>query len=90
MAADAVPDLTRRHFEEALRSARVSVTQVDLEKFEQFRRKFDPAYAARATGGSGPKINWPGAPAGGNQPQGQSIFNAPSNANKMEDEDIYS
>jgi len=90
MGADPVPDLTRRHFEEALKSARVSVTQVDLEKFEQFRRKFDPVYAARSTGGSGPKINWPGAPAGGNQPQAQSIFNASSNANKMEDEDIYS
>ncbi len=90
MAADPVPDLTRRHFEEALKSARVSVTAVDLEKFEQFRRKFDPAYAARATGGSGPKIAWPGAPAGGNQPQAQSIFNNASAAGKMEDEDIYS
>jgi transitional endoplasmic reticulum ATPase len=90
MASDPVPDLTRRHFEEALKSARVSVTSVDLEKFEQFRRKFDPAYAARATGSQGPKIQWPGAPAGGNQPQAQSIFNNPSAAGKMEDEDIYS
>jgi len=47
MKLDMVPELTRKHFEEALRSARTSVTRTDLEKFEQFRRKFDPAYAAR-------------------------------------------
>ena len=87
MASDPVPELTRRHFEEALKCARISVTATDLEKFEQFRRKFDPQYAARATGGQGPKIQWPGAPSG--QQQQQSIFNS-NNANKMEDEDIYS
>lgn len=87
MAADPVPELTRRHFEEALKCARVSVTSTDLEKFEQFRRKFDPSYAARATGSQGPKIQWPGAPSG--QQQQQSIFSS-NNANKMEDEDIYS
>jgi len=86
MAADPVPELTRRHFEEALKCARVSVTATDLEKFEQFRRKFDPAYAARATGSQGPKIQWPSGPSGTQQQQ--SIFS--SNANKMEDEDIYS
>lgn len=86
MAADPVPELTRRHFEEALKCARISVTATDLEKFEQFRRKFDPQYAARATGTQGPKIQWPSGPSG-NQQQ-QSIFS--SNANKMEDEDIYS
>jgi len=86
MAADPVPELTRRHFEEALKCARISVTATDLEKFEQFRRKFDPQYANRATGNQGPKIQWPSGPSG-NQQQ-QSIFS--SNANKMEDEDIYS
>lgn len=47
MKVDMVPELTRKHFEEALRNARTSVTRTDLEKFEQFRRKFDPSYAAR-------------------------------------------
>lgn len=89
MGADPVPELTRRHFEEALRGARISVTSVDLEKFEQFRRKFDPSYAARSSGQSGPKINWPGAPSGGQQQQQQSIFTS-SNSNAMQDEDIYS
>jgi len=31
---DAVPELSRKHFEEALRTARTSVTRSDLEKFE--------------------------------------------------------
>ena len=42
---DPVPFITRIHFEEALHNARRSVTAYDLEKFEQFRTKFDPAYA---------------------------------------------
>jgi transitional endoplasmic reticulum ATPase len=90
VAADPVPELTRRHFEEALKGARVSVTATDLEKFEQFRRKFDPSYAARSSGQQGPKINWPGAPSGQQQQQ-QSIFTQ-NNAGggQMEDEDIYS
>ena len=44
---DPVPEITRAHFEEALANARRSVTEYDLNKFEQFRTKFDPAYAAK-------------------------------------------
>jgi transitional endoplasmic reticulum ATPase len=44
---DPVPVITRKHFEEALSAARKSVTAYDLEKFEEFRRKYDPAYAAK-------------------------------------------
>lgn len=49
---DPVPTLTRKHFEEALFAARVSVDQFALEKFEQFRKKMDPSYAAKAGGRS--------------------------------------
>jgi len=56
---DPVPVLTRKHFEEALASARTSVTHYDLDRFEQFRKKFDPAYAARSAGQAVPSINWP-------------------------------
>lgn len=42
---DPVPVITRAHFEEAMANARKSVTEYDLTKFEQFRTKFDPAYA---------------------------------------------
>merc|ERR1711865_684075 len=41
---DPVPVITRAHFEEAMANARRSVTEYDLNKFEQFRTKFDPAY----------------------------------------------
>lgn len=55
---DPVPEITRKHFEEALRGARRSVTAMDLEKFEQFRRKFDPSFVSKNPG-SGPQIKWP-------------------------------
>jgi transitional endoplasmic reticulum ATPase len=42
---DPVPVITRKHFEEALASARVSVKKDDLDRFEEFRKKFDPVYA---------------------------------------------
>ena len=58
---DPVPELTRKHFEDALAIARKSVGQHDLDKYETFRSKFDPAYAARRTGGvvATNKLNWP-------------------------------
>ena len=56
---DPVPMITRKHFEEALSAARKSVTSYDLDKFDQFRRKQDPAYAAKLTGSQTIKINWP-------------------------------
>jgi transitional endoplasmic reticulum ATPase len=56
---DPVPVITRKHFEEALAAARKSVTAYDLDKFEQFRRKYDPAYAAKVAGSTTVKINWP-------------------------------
>ena len=45
MDFDPVPELKRKHFEEALLFARKSVADVDLEKYEMFKRKFDPSFA---------------------------------------------
>jgi len=57
---DLVPQITRRHFEEALSKARISVTQTDLAKYDDFRRKFDPMYAAsRGAQSAVPEFNWP-------------------------------
>lgn len=56
---DPVPVITRAHFEEAMANARRSVTEYDLNKFEQFRTKFDPAYAAKVGGKQKANINWP-------------------------------
>lgn len=55
---DPVPEIARKHFEEALRHARKSVTSMDLAKFEQFRAKFDPAFVNKS-GGGGTTIKWP-------------------------------
>ena len=57
---DPVPVITRKHFEEAMVNARKSVTEYDLNKFEAFRTKFDPAYAQKV--GAKTKVNfkWPG------------------------------
>ena len=54
-----VPVITRAHFEEAMANARRSVTEYDLNKFEQFRTKFDPAYAAKMGNKTRAVINWP-------------------------------
>ena len=56
---DPVPEITRKHFEEGLRGARRSVTQMDLEKFQQFRRKFDPSFVSKNPGSGGTVIKWP-------------------------------
>ena len=56
---DPVPVITRLHFEEAMANARKSVTEYDLTKFEQFRTKFDPAYAAKTGNRQRAVINWP-------------------------------
>ncbi len=55
---------------------------MDLEKFEQFRRKFDPSFANKTGGGSGSnkgghQIKWP---TGSNQ----------GNRNQPQDDDLYS
>ena len=60
-AVDPVPYITRKHFEEAFHAARKSVSLQDLGRFEEFRRKMDPAYAKKVggSGGGPPRINWP-------------------------------
>ena len=59
-AVDPVPVITRAHFEEAFACARKSVSTHDLYKFDEFRKKMDPAYAKKVDGSSQrPRINWP-------------------------------
>lgn len=75
---DPVPVITRKHFEEALAAARTSVDQAQLIRFEEFRKKYDPAYAAKVAGQSVAKINWP--------EDNSSQFQA----KPSDDDDIYS
>lgn len=44
--ADPVPFISKAHFEEALKTSRRSVSQTDLDRFEQFRKKFDPSFVS--------------------------------------------
>jgi transitional endoplasmic reticulum ATPase len=76
---DPVPEITRKHFEEALRTARKSVTNIDLEKFEQFRRKFDPSFAKTSSSNQqqqGPSIKWPSN-------------SVPQKSSNNDDDDLY-
>jgi len=92
---DPVPEICRRHFEEALRHARRSVTMTDLDKYENFKRKFDPAYAASQTGQSQSGIDW-GTPAQTGGGPGGNMFARNTGGNQAnideedDDEDLYS
>jgi transitional endoplasmic reticulum ATPase len=59
MEEDQQPEITRKHFEEAFSLARRSVNQADLNKYDHFRRSFDPVYRAETSQGGGDVINWP-------------------------------
>jgi transitional endoplasmic reticulum ATPase len=88
VAQDPVPEITRKHFEESLKNSRRSVTNTDLDRFEAFRRKFDPNFTTATQNSSNVQFNWPGqnnqAPQGG-QPR-PNMFNR-NQAN--DDDDIY-
>jgi len=78
---DPVPYITRKHFEEAYGNARCSVSQADLFKFDEFRKKMDPSYAAASSSSKadddGFHIKWP--------EYQESQFN-----NAADDDDLYS
>jgi len=61
MVDDTQNEITRKHFEEAFTGARRSVSQTDLNKYDNFRMKFDPIYKTQSGGGGdgGININWP-------------------------------
>ena len=87
VAQDPVPEITRKHFEESLKNARRSVTSTDLDRFEAFRRKFDPNFATTTQGSGGVNFNWPGqANPGAQTQQRPNTFNR-NQAN--DDDDIY-
>lgn len=61
-AVDPVPVISRTHFEEAFHAARRSVSTHDLYKFDEFRKKMDPAYAKRQGDDANVvdiTLNWP-------------------------------
>lgn len=61
---DDIQYITRQHFEEAFVGARKSVSVSDLNKYDQFRMKFDPIYMSSTTGQGGIVFDWPNAGSG--------------------------
>lgn len=75
--ADPVPEITRVHFEEAMKFARRSVNDNDIRKYEMF------AQTLQQSRGFGNNFKFPGeAPAPGAQPAGGA---APAG----DDDDLY-
>jgi len=54
---DPVPMITKRHFENGLAHCRKSVNEVDLNRYDEFKRKFDPSFVTSQNEGN--KIIWP-------------------------------
>jgi len=83
LAEDTVPMLTKRHFEFGLANCRKSVTDLDLSKYEDFKRKFDPSFIAQQGGNVQNKLKWP---------DGDSSSSSTGNkqSNKDDDLDLYS
>merc|ERR550514_756888 len=78
MEEDTQPEITRKHFEEAFGLARRSVNQAELNKYDHFRRSFDPVYRAETSAGGADVINWP---------EDDTQFNA---AAEEDEDDLYS
>ena len=80
MTDDPVPMLTKRHFEFGLAHCVKSVHDVDLQRYEDFKAKYDPNFSFEKKGGQTNKIQWPGA--------GESSSQIQQNNN--DDLDLYS
>lgn len=77
---DPVPEITKGHFEEAMKFARRSVSDNDIRKYEMFAQTLQQQ---RGFGTSFKFPNQPGNPANANQP-------ASSSGGANEDDDLYS
>jgi transitional endoplasmic reticulum ATPase len=77
MEGDIHAEITRKHFEEGFSHARRSVNQADLNKYDHFRKSFDPLYRSESGGGAD-VINWP---------EDDTQFNA---AADEDEDDLYS
>ncbi|CAH8874191.1 unnamed protein product [Trichobilharzia szidati] len=82
--SDPVPEITRRHFEEAMRFARRSVTENDVRKYEMF------AQTLQQSRGIGNNFRFPGSDGSSAAPSGAGAQGAGSNYGAQNDaEDLY-
>ena len=59
MSDDPVPMLTKRHFEFGLAHCVKSVHDVDLQRYEDFKAKYDPNFSFEKGGKKSNQLNWP-------------------------------
>lgn len=76
-AEDPVPELTRRHFEEAMQMARRSVTDVEIRRYEAFAQQMKNT-------GPGAFFKFPEAGANADASAGGNAFGDAGN-----DDDLY-
>lgn len=55
-SVDPVPELQRKHFEEALQCAKKTSNPQLMQRYEEFRRKYDPEYQNNE---GGVQFSWP-------------------------------
>lgn len=80
---DPVPEITRAHFEEAMKFARRSVSDNDIRKYEMF------AQTLQQSRGFGNNFRFPGQAPGGGAPN-PSSGSQPADAGNNGDDDLYS
>jgi transitional endoplasmic reticulum ATPase len=78
---DLVPEILKRHFEEAMKFARRSVSDNDIKKYEMFSQTLQQSR------GFGTNFRFPDGQSGGGAPAGGA---APGNFNNDDDDDLYS
>lgn len=75
---DPVPEITRAHFEEAMKFARRSVSDNDIRKYEMF------AQTLQQSRGFGTNFRFPAGSQGGSAPNPSDQQNQPN-----DDDDLY-
>ena len=80
---DLVPEITRQHFEEAMKFARRSVTDADIRKYEMF------AQTLQQSRGFGGNFRFPGQADSGTSGSGQQGGSG-GNFQEADDDDLYS
>merc|ERR1712029_100590 len=78
---DLVPEILKRHFEEAMKFARRSVSDNDIKKYEMFSQTLQQSR------GFGTNFRFPDGTSGGGAPAGGS---GQGNFNQDDDDDLYS
>jgi len=91
---DPVPEITRAHFAESMKTARRSVTDADIRKYEMFAKTLVNARSTLTdTTGT---FEWPDQPAGSSSQQpnvgstgGGPVQQTPSSNVYEDDDDLY-